>query len=57
MKLYEIAEGELGPIRKRYNELLREKNYIWEVLDKGSLKAREIAVKNLEEVRGIIGFR
>lgn len=56
-KLIQIAETELGPIRKKYNELLANKAEIWEVLNNGSEQAREIAVRNLDEVCKIVGFR
>lgn len=42
----------LEPIRNRRNELLAEKGALWDILLKGSDKARETAAKTMELLRG-----
>uniref|UniRef100_A0AC34GQ90 Tryptophan--tRNA ligase n=1 Tax=Panagrolaimus sp. ES5 TaxID=591445 RepID=A0AC34GQ90_9BILA len=54
--LYEIAEETLAPIRNRFNELCNDEAYVWEILNKGSEKARNVAQKNLYEIKKLVGF-
>lgn len=49
--LNEIMQAELKPIRERREELAKDLGYIYEVLRKGSLAAREVAAKTLDEVK------
>ena len=49
--LNEILQEELKPIRERREELAKDKEAIYEVLRKGSMKAREEAMKTLLEVK------
>lgn len=54
--LNEILQEELKPIRKRRSDFEKNKDYLYEILKLGSLKAREVASKKLEEVRESIGL-
>jgi len=46
-----ILEEELAPIRERRKELAKDPAAVYEILRKGSLEAREIAAKTLDEVK------
>ena len=54
--LNEILQEELKPIRERRNDFEKNKDYLYEILKAGSLKAREIASNTLDEVRESIGL-
>lgn len=47
---------ELEPIRKRYEELGRDKAYIDDVIKKNALRANELADRTLQKVEKKIGF-
>ncbi|WP_167956374.1 tryptophan--tRNA ligase [Anaerosporobacter faecicola] len=49
--LYAILEEELEPIRARRKELEKDIPAIYEILREGSLKAREVASKTLDDVK------
>lgn len=49
--LNNVLQEELEPIRNRRKELQKDIPYIYEVLEKGSEKAREVAAQTLEDVR------
>ena len=56
----QIAEDILKvttPMRERYNEIIKDEEYMRKVVKIGAEKARESAVKTLAEVRKIMGFR
>lgn len=56
----QIAEDILKvttPMRERYNEIIKNEEYMRKVVKMGAEKARESAVKTLAEVRKIMGFR
>ena len=44
------------PIRAKYNELVKDKDYINDVLRDGSNKARVIAKQKINEIREVIGI-
>ena len=50
-KLLRGLEGFLSPIRERREEISKDKDKIEGVFEEGSSKAREIALKTIEEVR------
>ncbi len=54
--LNEVLEEELAPIRERRLELEENKEYLYEVLRKGSEKARAVAAQTLKEVREAMGI-
>ena len=54
--LNEILQAELEPIRNRRRELEKNKDYLYEVLRKGSDNARAIAAQTLSEVRDAMGI-
>lgn len=45
------------PVRDRYNEIYNDSAYLQKVVKLGAEKARESAIKTLDEVRKTIGFR
>lgn len=54
--LTEVLNEELRPLRQRRKELEGNTDYIRQVLNDGVTKAREIAVKTLEEVRSAMNM-
>ena len=46
----------LKPIRKKYLELVNDKGYLNRIIDESTFKANEIASKNYDEIRRIVGF-
>ena len=54
--LIKVLEEELAPIRARRKELEENKEYLYEVLRKGSEKARSVAATTLKEVREAMGI-
>lgn len=53
--LNEVLEAELGPIRARREEFVKDIPAVYAMLKEGSEKANEVANKTLEEVRRAIG--
>ncbi len=49
--LGQILEEELAPIRERRKEFAKDPAAVYEILRKGSIAAREIAAKTLDEVK------
>ncbi|KAI5964279.1 MSW1 [Candida pseudojiufengensis] len=47
---------EFNDKRQLYDELLNNKDYLDEISEKGKIEAREIASKNIKEIRNIIGM-
>jgi len=56
-ELFEVMEGMVSPMRAKYNELLENKDFIENILDEGSIKAREIASEKMKYVKNILGFK
>lgn len=54
--LIDVLEEELAPIRARRKELEENKEYLYEVLKKGSENARKVAAQTLKEVREAMGI-
>ena len=54
--LLEILECELGPIRERRIEFAKDMGEVYNMLQKGSEKAREVAGQTLSEVKGAMGL-
>ncbi len=54
--LNEVLQAELDPIRARRKELEQNQDYLYEVLKKGSEKARAVAAATLSEVRDAMGI-
>ena len=54
--LIDVLEEELAPIRARRKELEENKEYLYEVLRKGSQNARAVAAETLKEVREAMGI-
>ncbi|KPK75709.1 MAG: tryptophanyl-tRNA synthetase [Phycisphaerae bacterium SM23_30] len=55
-RLAELMEELLEPFRRRYNELVKDPDYVEDVLREGGLKARQIAQGLMEEVRSATGI-
>uniref|UniRef100_A0A914C264 Tryptophanyl-tRNA synthetase n=1 Tax=Acrobeloides nanus TaxID=290746 RepID=A0A914C264_9BILA len=55
-KVIEVAEETLRPIRTEYERLIQDRTHLEDVLRQGSFQAREIAQKNIREIKQIIGF-
>ena len=56
MNTFNVINEELMPIRAKYNELVKDKDYINDVLRDGSNKARVIAKEKINEIREVIGI-
>ena len=54
--LTEALNEELRPMREKRAQLEKEPEYIRKVLTEGALRAREIAVKNLDQVRAAMNM-
>ena len=54
--LSEVLTSKLEPVSKEINRLLKEKNYLDEILLDGYKKANEIASKKLRKIHEIVGF-
>jgi len=55
-ELFEKLSGYFAPMRKRREEILRDKSYIDNVLARGAERANEIADKVMQRVRGAVGL-
>jgi tryptophanyl-tRNA synthetase len=55
-ELFSVMNEKLSPLRIKYNELMSKKDYIDEVLLKGSVKARELASAKIMQLRKIVGL-
>ena len=53
--LFEKMDEYLSPMRQKYEELMNNKDYIDEILEKGAEKAREIVSKKINEIHKVIG--
>jgi len=54
--LNDILQEELRPIRQRREKLAENPEYIYEILKKGTLKARKKASETLKEVKKAMGI-
>ena len=54
--LSELLVNKLDPVSKEINRLLKEKNYLDEILFDGYKKANEIAADKLKKIHEIVGF-
>ena len=54
--LFNAINVELEPIRSKYMDFIKDKNYINDVLSDGSRRARTIAKENILEIREVIGI-
>jgi tryptophanyl-tRNA synthetase len=55
-ELYNVMNESLAPLRSKYNDLMQNKDYIDEVLLKGSVQARELASAKIKQLRQIVGL-
>jgi tryptophanyl-tRNA synthetase len=56
-ELFEKLWGYFAPMRKRRDEILRDKSYIDNVLARGAKRANEIAGQVMSRVRAAVGLR
>lgn len=56
-RLFDQIEGQIGPMRARYDELMAHPERIEEILQRGAAKARAIAAPLLAELRHAVGLR
>lgn len=54
--LLDILERELGPIQKRRLEFAKDMGEVYNMLQKGSEKARQVAAQTLSEVKAAMGL-
>ena len=54
-ELFELANQTLKPMREKYNYYKAHKQEVVEILNKGAIRARELAQKVLSKVRENIG--
>jgi tryptophanyl-tRNA synthetase len=55
-ELFNVMNESLAPLRSKYNDLMQNKDYIDEVLLKGSVQARELASAKIKQLRQIVGL-
>lgn len=55
-ELADILENFIAPHRDKKRKLLKEKNYINDILAEGNKKAKEVCQKTLNEVKGLLGI-
>ena len=46
----------LSPYREQRNRFEKNPNLVWDILEEGNIKARQVTQKTMEEVRSAIGF-
>ena len=54
--LTDIVINKISPIREEMKKLVSDKNYLYKILEDGSLKARDIASKVIKEVYDVTGL-
>jgi len=57
MAVAESVIDALRPIREKYQDLLNNKEYLYQVLNKGKIQAQETATETWDEVRLKVGFK
>ena len=55
--LFERLNAELSEPRQRYYELLKQPDYIEQILKKGAARAREHSAPFLQELRRAVGIQ
>lgn len=53
--VHENVMSEIRPVREKKEQLMENRAHVEELLDKGKEKAKEIASRNMEEVRNMVG--
>jgi tryptophanyl-tRNA synthetase len=54
--LNEVLQSELGPIRERRKQYEQNIDYVYDMLEQGSIKARAVAAETLKRVRRAMGL-
>ncbi len=55
--LFEAIEREMGEKRKKFNDLMEQRESLDKILDEGAERAREIGAKKIRSLREAIGIR
>uniref|UniRef100_A0A915ALY0 tryptophan--tRNA ligase n=1 Tax=Parascaris univalens TaxID=6257 RepID=A0A915ALY0_PARUN len=55
--LANAIDEHFAPIREKYNNLINDERILKNILENGAQKAREIAAKNVDEIKDIIGLK
>ncbi|MDM8334848.1 tryptophan--tRNA ligase [Wolbachia pipientis] len=55
-ELADLIISVISPIREKVIDLLRDRFYLHEILEKGAKKAAEVASHNMKEIKDIVGF-
>ena len=55
-ELFDVMNEQLTPFREKFNHLMADPGYINDTLQKGSIKARELAAVKIRELRRILGI-
>uniref|UniRef100_F1L5A2 tryptophan--tRNA ligase n=2 Tax=Ascaris TaxID=6251 RepID=F1L5A2_ASCSU len=55
--LAEAIDEHFAPIREKYNNLINDEHKLKNILENGAQRAREIAAKNIAEIKDIIGLK
>ncbi|MFP4136652.1 MAG: tryptophan--tRNA ligase [Candidatus Acetothermia bacterium] len=53
--VFENLMSEIRPVQERKKELAKNRSHVEDLLEKGREKAKEIAARNMEEVRDLVG--
>ena len=53
--VYENLMDEIRPVQKKKKELLNNRDEVEQILEEGKEKAKEIASRNMKEVRNMVG--
>ena len=56
VELAELVCEKIKPIREKYNDLIKNKDHIQQVMKKGAAQANEKAEKKIAEIYGKVGF-
>lgn len=56
-RLYDLLEGQLAPMRERYDALMADPGHIEDILQAGAAKARRLATPFMQTLRDAVGLR
>ncbi len=55
--LFEAIDAYFGPMRAKREEFAKDPGEVWNILNKGAVKARSVADETMEKVRKAVGLR
>lgn len=53
--LFEIVDAYISPFREKYNYYMENENIVEEILQKGKIKAKQVATETISRIRNAIG--